>query len=76
MNKGCSLCWRRREDGSEYCTYHLAAQKNLIKAFRDWQEALEVEWMDFLASVVARQESGEWVRDVAHHFLERGEDRS
>lgn len=76
MNKGCSLCWRRREDGSEYCTYHLAAQKNLIKAFRDWQEALEVKWMDFLASVVARQESGEWVRDVAHHFLERGEDRS
>ena len=76
MNKGCSLCWRRREDGSEYCTYHLAAQKNLIKAFRDWQEALEVEWIDFLASVVARPESGEWVRDVANHFLERGEDGS
>ena len=76
MNKGCSLCWRRREDGSEYCTYHLAAQKNLLKAFRDWQEALEIEWRDFLVAVVARQESGEWVREVAHHLLEKEKDGS
>lgn len=76
MNKGCSLCWRRREDGSEYCTYHLTAQKNLLKAFRDWQEALEIEWRDFLVAVVARQESGEWVRDIAHQLLEKEKDGS
>ena len=74
MNRGCSLCWRPREDGSEYCTYHLTAQKNLLKAFGDWQEALEVEWRDFLTQVLARKESGEWVRDVAHHLLEKGKD--
>lgn len=72
MNKGCTLCWRPREDGSEYCTYHLVAQKNLLNAFRDWQGALEIEWGTFLTQVVARQESGEWVQDVAHHLLEKG----
>jgi len=76
MNRGCTLCWRRREDGSEYCTYHLLAQKNLLKAFQDWREALEIEWRDFLVSVVARQESGEWVRDVAIHLLEKEKDGS
>ncbi len=70
MNRGCSLCWRQRDGGSEYCTYHLAAQENLLKAFSDWREALEVEWSDFLVAVAARQESGEWVRDVAIHLLE------
>ena len=70
MNRGCSLCWRRRDDGSEYCTYHLAAQENLLKAFSDWREAIEVEWRDFLVAVVARPESGEWARDVAIHLLE------
>ena len=70
MNRGCSLCWRRHEDGSEYCTYHLAAQENLLKAFSDWREAIEVEWRDFLVAVVDRPESGEWARDVAIHLLE------
>lgn len=73
MNRGCSLCWRRHEDGSEYCTYHLAAQENLLKAFSDWREALEVGWRDFLVAVAARPESGEWVRDVAIYLLEKGE---
>ena len=76
MNRGCSLCWRRREDGSEYCTYHLAAQENLLKVFQSWKEALEIESRDFLVAVAARQESGKWVRDVAHHLLEKGEDGS
>ena len=71
MNRACTLCWRRHEDGSEYCKYHRAAQENLLKAIRDWREALEIEWGDFLGAVVARQESGEWVRDVAHHLLEK-----
>ena len=70
MNRGCPLCWRRRDDDSGYCTYHLAAQENLLRAFQDWQEAHEIDWRDFLVAVVARQESGEWVRDVAHHLLE------
>jgi len=76
MNRACTLCWRRRKDGSEYCIYHLAAQENLLNAFRDWQEALEIEWEDYLVSIVTRQESGEWVRDVAHHILEKEKDES
>ena len=76
MNRGCSLCWRRRKDGSEYCKYHLSAKENLLKAFRAWQEALEIEWEDYLVAIVTRQESGEWVRDVAHHILEKEKDES
>ena len=74
MNRGCPLCWRRRDDDSEYCTYHSSAQNSLLGAFRDWQEALEIEWRDFLVAVVARQESGEWVQDVARHLLEKEND--
>ena len=76
MNRACTLCWRRHEDGSEYCKYHRAAQENLLKAIRDWREALEIEWEDYLVAIVTRQESGEWVRDVAHHILEKEKDES
>ena len=76
MNRGCTLCWRRREDSSEYCAYHLTAQQNLLKAFRDWREAVEVEWVNFLVAVLARKESGEWVRDVVRHLLEKEKDES
>lgn len=76
MKNSCTLCWRRREDGSEYCTYHLAAKRNLLEAFLDWQEALEIEWRDYLVAVTARKESGEWVRDIALHMLEKEGDEN
>ena len=44
---------------------------NLHKAFGDWQNALDIEWKAFLVSVSAKKESGEWVRDVALHMLEK-----
>ena len=76
MNRACTLCWRRRKYGSEYCIYHRTAQENLLNAFRDWREALEIEWEDYLVAIVTRQESGDWVRDVAHHILEKEKDES
>lgn len=74
MNRGCSLCWRQREDDSEYCRYHTVAQRNLHEAFRYWRKALEIEWAHYLVAVATRQESGGWVREVAHHLLEKGKD--
>ena len=71
MNRGCSLCWRRREGSSEYCVYHQAAHENLLKAYKEWRKALEIEWEDYLVAISARPESGAWVQDVARNLLEK-----
>ena len=72
MSRCCPLCWRLNEEGSEYCRYHSDARQSLHKAFSLWRDALEIGWEDYLVAVSARQESGKWVCEVAHHLLEKG----
>lgn len=69
MEDRCKLCWRRREEDSEYCLYHQKAYSNLKEAYRNWKKALNVEWNEFLKEISEKQESGKWSREVAVNLL-------
>ena len=69
MMDRCSLCHRGREEGSEYCPYHMLALKKLEEAYESWRKALEVEWHDFIGIVSERSETGVWAKDVALSLL-------
>ncbi len=68
MNK-CEIC--ERETEAEYCSYHQAASQNLQTAFDVWRNALEIEWKEYLVSLLATEELGVWVRDVITHLMLR-----
>ena len=65
----CSLCHRGREEGSEYCIYHMLALKKLEEAYEFWRKALDIEWHDFIGIVSERPETGVWAKDVALSLL-------
>ena len=69
MEDRCSLCHRGREEGSEYCPYHMLALKKLEEAYESGRKAHEVEWHDFLWRVSERPETGVWAKDVALSLL-------
>lgn len=61
----CRACARPSvEDG--LCLYHVDALKNLRSGFARWRDAYgELRFEDYLARLIARPETGEWVREVA-----------
>jgi hypothetical protein len=64
----CKLCHLRREDGSDYCVFHLKALVNLEEAYEAWREATGIEWREYLEQASERRETGSWAREVAIHL--------
>jgi hypothetical protein len=54
-------------DGSQYCRYHEISYERLLSTYRKWKIALDVTWSEYLKEVIDRKETGEWVKQVAHH---------
>lgn len=71
MEDRCGLCHRRRVEGSDYCLHHQRAFRNLEEKFEAWEEALDIDWVEFLKKASGMKETGEWAKGVAFSQLER-----
>ena len=66
----CEVCSRNSEQ--TYCQHHYAAYLNLKNKYPDWSLAFgEVTWEMYLESVIALEETGDWVRQVAKNELSK-----
>jgi hypothetical protein len=50
------------------CEYHLSALANIKQAFKDWSEALEIEWEEYLHRLEQVEGVGKWVIEVIEHL--------
>jgi hypothetical protein len=53
----------------ETSIYHKNALKSLQQTFPKWEKALGIKWMDYLAEIVDRNETGCWVKEIASDAL-------
>ena len=72
MDYECRICGRRREEASEYCSYHSKADANLRDAFERWRQALEMDWPTFLREVAENPATGDWVKEAAEYLIREG----
>jgi hypothetical protein len=75
MEDDCSLCHRRRMEGSEYCPLHQRAFKNLEEKYVSWEKALGIDWIEFLGRVSVMKETGGWAREVAASQLKKSREQ-
>ncbi len=67
----CSICDNKTGE-IVFCEYHEVAYKNIKEAFKSWQKAMNIEWMEYLKRIIEHDFTGKWVREVAE-FLIRNE---
>lgn len=70
MEQQCPICNRRRTENETLCTYHQRAYLNLREKYDQWKAALGIGWDEYLREVADNPNTGEWVREVAHHLLQ------
>jgi hypothetical protein len=70
MERTCDICARPRAAGSDYCSHHLEAYRNLMEVHRVWREALDIDWAGFLREICAQPETGIWAREVAESLMD------
>jgi len=63
----CRICGRRAK--SEFCRRHEEAYKSIIEAYREWREAMNISWREYLEEIAKNPYSGRWVKDVASYLL-------
>jgi len=63
----CRICGRRAK--SEFCRRHEEAYKSILEGYREWREAMNVSWREYLEEIVKNPYSGRWVKDVASYLL-------
>lgn len=68
MNK-CILCKKRKEENSDYCTYHEIAYKNILIGYKKWKNSQEITWNDYLRVILELKQTGKWVKEVSIHQL-------
>ncbi len=64
----------KHERGSDYCTFHLGALRNLKEAYEVWRKALKINWEEFLGQASERPEMGQWAKEVAISLLSGGKE--
>ena len=65
----CSICDRPRLEKA-YCPFHNVAHENLERGFKRWKYAYgSVTFTDYLLKILARKETGKWVREIALHEM-------
>lgn len=67
----CRLCWRKREEEGEYCSYHKKAHKHLQEAYEVWKIATGIDWINYLCEISEIKGTGEWVQEVVRDQLDR-----
>jgi hypothetical protein len=64
----CAIC--HRESGeSDYCQFHLEADKNITAKYEQWKAALNISWKEYLSEIAKNPLAGEWVKEVAQHLM-------
>lgn len=72
----CKICQRKREENSEYCSFHQKAYNNLQKTFKLWSHALNINWLTYLREVSVNPATGDWAKEVAEEILNRTNERT
>lgn len=67
----CPLCNRSTKENEALCPYHQKAYLNLRENYDQWKTALDVAWAEYLREVAGNPNTGEWVREVAQHLLQK-----
>lgn len=68
----CLICGRL-SDNDEFCSFHLAAYKNLIQQYDAWRKGLGISWKDYLREIEMNSVTGEWAREVASYLYKKEE---
>ena len=63
----CAVCGKVSKKA--LCARHALACKKLIKGFSEWQKAMDIDWFAYLSQIIAKEETGEWVKQVVQYFL-------
>jgi hypothetical protein len=63
----CAICNRLQVEGSQYCRYHEQSYTKLLSTYRQWKNALDLTWSQYLHEIINHKETGEWARQVAAH---------
>ena len=71
MERLCPVCNRRMAENDALCAYHQRAYLNLRDKYDQWKTALGISWNEYLREVADNPNTGEWVREVAQHILQR-----
>lgn len=66
----CDLC-ERRVDDKRLCLYHKLAYEELEKKYLLWQEALEINWEDYLSEIEKNSLTGSWAKEVIEFIRKR-----
>jgi hypothetical protein len=67
----CDIC-ERIADNKKLCIYHKLAYKELKKKYLLWQEALEINWKDYLSEIEKNSLTGCWAKEVIE-FIRKNE---
>jgi hypothetical protein len=69
----CEVCERARQEQGNYCRYHSIAYSNLNEKYPDWKAAYGgMSWERYLETIMALEETGDWVKQVAKKELSNG----
>ncbi len=68
----CMICGRYLGEDSSLCQYHSNAYQNLKASYHEWEKRAEVDWNEYLDSLIELETLGIWVREVIE--LLRSED--
>lgn len=72
MSGLCPLCQRKIEDGTEFCSLHNTALKNLEHAYPFWQEAFgSLSKDEYYSQLEHLPETGEAIKKVIQHLREK-----
>jgi hypothetical protein len=51
-------------EDSLLCQYHSTAYQNLRESHEEWEKRAEVDWNEYLDSLVELETLGRWVREI------------
>ena len=71
MEQQCPICNRQRTENETLCAYHQRAYLNLREKYDQWKTALGIGWNEYLREIANNPNTGEWVREVARHIIQR-----
>lgn len=71
MERRCPICNRKTREGDSLCAYHQRAYLNLREKYDHWKAALGLGWSEYLREVVDNPNTGDWVKEVARHLLQK-----
>jgi len=69
----CPICGKGASNS--YCDFHGTASDNLVKAYKEWREAMNIEWEEYLKIIAENPNTGMWAVEVARDLLKREERR-